>query len=115
MGNIPEPVDIKPRIPPTPNAATAPPANDRAARLAQMAADAESHTSSRLISLEQRRKEEELREQVEAKARERYGKQDTKGAYVREQEKMMMGGGSAMGLGDVLGRRGGKGLLKEDV
>lgn len=79
-----------------------------------MAADAEQHTSSRLSSLAERRVQEEQRERDEAREREKYGKQDTKGAYVREQEKMMMGGGG-IGLGDVLGRRGGKGLLREEV
>jgi hypothetical protein len=90
--------------------------DSRAARLAQMAADAETHSSSRLKELEKRRVEEEQREEEDRRVREKYGKvQDTKGAYVREQEKMMMGGIGGMGLGDVLGRRGGKGLLREDM
>ena len=111
LANIPAPVDVKPKLSAS---STTPASSDRAARLAQMAADADSHTSSRLATLEQRRIQEEQRERDEAREREKYGKQDTKGAYVREQEKMMMGGG-AIGLGDVLGRRGGKGLLREDL
>jgi hypothetical protein len=82
-----------------------------------MAADAESATTSRLATLEARRLEQERREADEAREREKFGKQDTKGAYVREQERMMLGGsaGGAGGLGDVLGRRGGKGLIRDDV
>ncbi|KAJ9113156.1 hypothetical protein QFC20_002048 [Naganishia adeliensis] len=86
----------------------------RAQRLAQMQADAVDHSTSRLATLEERRKQDEARLAEENRVREQRGKVgDTKGDYVRQQEQILMGGG--MDLADVLGRRGGKGLLREDM
>jgi hypothetical protein len=56
----------------------------------------------------------QLQPSYENRVREQRGKVgDTKGDYVRQQEQILMGGG--MDLGDVLGRRAGKGLLREDM
>lgn len=86
----------------------------RAQRLAQMQADANDHTTSRLAALEERRKQDEALLAEENRVREQRGKVgDTKGDYVRQQEQILMGGG--MDLGDVLGRRAGKGLIREDM
>ncbi|KAJ9095372.1 hypothetical protein QFC19_007616 [Naganishia cerealis] len=86
----------------------------RAQKLAQMQADAVDHSSSRLTALEERRKQDEAQLAEENRVRQQRGKVgDTKGDYVRQQEKILMGGG--MDLGDVLGRRGGKGLIREDM
>jgi hypothetical protein len=79
-----------------------------------MQADAVDHSSTRLAQLEERRKQDEARLAEEDRVREQRGKVgDTKGDYVRQQEQILMGGG--MDLGDVLSRRGGKGLLREDM
>jgi hypothetical protein len=86
----------------------------RAQKLAQMQADANDHSTTRLATLEERRKQDEMRLAEENRVREQRGKVgDTKGDYVRQQEQILMGGG--MDLGDVLGRRAGKGLLREDM
>lgn len=86
----------------------------RAQKLAQMQADANDHTTSRLAALEERRKQDDALLAEENRVREQRGKfGDTKGDYVRQQEQILMGGG--MDLGDVLGRRAGKGLLREDM
>lgn len=86
----------------------------RAQKLAQMQADALDHSATRLATLEERRKQDEARLAEENRVREQRGKVgDTKGDYVRQQEQYLMGGG--MDLADVLGRRGGKGLLREDM
>ncbi len=76
-----------------------------------MASDAQSHHTTRALELEARAAADKARYEEEEKARLRMGKQDTKGGYVREQERMAMGG---MSLGDSLMRKGGKGLLRED-
>lgn len=81
--------------------------SSRAARLAQMAADAEQHSSSRLQSLERRRVEEE--EQLKREEAERK-RADATGGGVRN-ERLAMG---SLELGDVLGRRGGKGLQRDE-
>lgn len=86
----------------------------RAQKIAQMQADAVDHSSTRLTALEERRKQDEAQLAEENRVRQQRGKVgDTKGDYVRQQEKILMGGG--MDLGDVLGRRGGKGLIREDM
>lgn len=86
----------------------------RAQKLAQMQADADDHSTTRLAALEERRKQDEAKLAEENRVREQRGKVgDTKGDYVRQQEQILMGGG--MDLGDVLGRRAGKGLLREDM
>ncbi|KAJ9122305.1 hypothetical protein QFC22_001726 [Naganishia vaughanmartiniae] len=101
----------------TPNGSrtAAPSAPDiRAQKLAQMQADAVDYSSTRLTALEERRKQDEAQLAEENRVRQQRGKVgDTKGDYVRQQEKILMGGG--MDLGDVLGRRGGKGLIREDM
>ncbi len=86
----------------------------RAARLAQMALDAAALSTDRLTLLSRRQREEEEQLAAENKARLRLGKGDTKGDYVREQERLALGGGAGgMGLAETLGRRGGRGLQKE--
>lgn len=73
-----------------------------------MSADADTHTSARISSLAARQAQEHALEERDRREREKYGKGivDTKGGYVREQEKLMLGGaGGGVGVGDML-RRG---------
>jgi hypothetical protein len=77
-----------------------------------MTASADTMYEERSKTLAQRAEEERLKFEAEEKARARYGKGDTKGAFVREQEQLGMMGG-AIGLSETLQRRAGKGLVKD--
>ena len=83
----------------------------RAARLAAMSSAASSLETEREKQLAERREKERLQFELEERERNKFGAADTKGAYVREQQRMMFEGGG--GLGDTMTRRGGKGMLKE--
>ncbi|KAK4683633.1 hypothetical protein P7C73_g6601, partial [Tremellales sp. Uapishka_1] len=101
------------RLAPPPPAQSKPNLDDaRAARLAAMASSANELYEERTKTLAQRAEEERMQLAKEDAMRKKYGKEDTKGAFVREQERLGMMGGS-IGLAESLQRRSGKGLMRE--
>ncbi|KAG8708224.1 RNA-splicing factor [Ceratobasidium sp. 394] len=102
-----------PRRPSPPRAQLQPSAEERAARLAAMSANATSMQSERDVRLAEIKKLEEAEAAKEEAARMRASKEGGKGAFMREQERALYGGGGGgMDLAERL-RRGRKDLVRE--
>ncbi|KAG8691487.1 hypothetical protein FRC09_011610 [Ceratobasidium sp. 395] len=90
-----------------------PSAEERAARLAAMSADAASMQSERNVRLAKIKVLEEAEAAKEEEERMRASKEGGKGAFMRDQEKALYGGGGGgMDLAERL-RRGRKDLVRE--
>lgn len=81
----------------------------RAARLAAMTASADQLQAERSKKLAAREEEERKVFEAEERARSRYHKDEAAGLFMKQQEQMSGG----VSLGEALGRRGGKGLLRD--
>jgi hypothetical protein len=101
------PTSSRPHNPPPPsnsNAHTSSLDEQRAARLAAMQSSASELLDSRNKSLAQRAEKEKMEEERDARMRAKYGQEEVKGAFFKQQ--------TEMGLSEALGRRGGKGLQR---